>query len=254
MKIHFSLVLALLLWRPCAAADVKAFIAEVFRGPMDLIAADYEKASGNKLSVVYATAGVLRDRIRAGEPVDVTLIPRAAFDQLLAERRLLAGSEIPIGQSLISLAVRAGSAKPDISTPDAVRSTLLAARAIGYSDPAFGGAIGQHAVKVIEQLGITQELRPKTRMTRGGEFHELLATGEVDIVFGQPITVMRDPRLELVGPLPPQLQDARNFVYIAAVTSQTADAGAARSLVQYLASPTAARVIRMAGMEPLPTR
>lgn len=250
MRTVFGIVLALLLGGPAAAAEVKAFIAEAFRGAMDVIATDYEKASGNKLTVVYGTAGALRDRIRAGEPVDVALLPRSSFDPLLADRKLVGGTEAPISQALIALAVRAGSPKPDISTPDALRSSLLAARAIGHSDPAFGGAIGQHAVKVIEQLGITQEMRPKTKMTRGGEFHELLATGEVDLVFGQPMTVMRDARLELVGPLPAQLQDVHNFLYLAAVTSNAADPAAARSLVQYLASPAAARVIKAKGMEP----
>lgn len=220
MKTVFAIVLALLLCSPAAAAEVRAFIAEAFRSAMDVIAADYEKASGIRLTMVYATAGVLRDGIRAGEPVDVALLPRSSFDPLLAERKVVAGTEAPIGQAVISLAVRAGSPKPDISTPGAVRSALLAARAIGHSDPALGGAIGQHAVKVIEQLGITQQVRPKTKMTRGGEFHELLAIGEVDIVFAQPMTVMRDARLELVGPLTAELQDAHTFLYIAAVTSQ----------------------------------
>ena len=250
MKRGLGIVLALFLCGPAAAAEVRAFIAEAFRGAMDVIAVDYEKASGNKLTVVYATAGVFRDRIRAGEPVDVVLLPRSVFDPLMSERKLVAGSEAPIAQSLIVLAMRAGSSKPDISTAEGVRATLLATRAIGHSDPAQGGAIGQHAVKVIEQLGITQQVRPKTKMTRGGEFHELLATGEVDLVFAQPMTVMRDARLEIVGPLPQNLQDAHTFLYVAALASQATDPAAGRGLVQYLASPAAARVIKSKGMEP----
>lgn len=250
---RFLLLCALLSTGVCAA-ELKVFTAEALSAAIDPITQDFEKATGHKVTVVYATAGVLRDRVRAGEAVDVVVLPRSAFDPLMAERKIAADTQTPIAQSLIAIAVRRGFPKPDVSTPEALKASLLASRAIAHSDPQGGGAIGVHAAKVIEQLGITEQMRPKTRTTPGGGFHELLIKGDVDLAFVQPITAARYPELEVAGPLPAELQDLNNFVYVAAVGAASGEPAVARAFIQHLASPTAAAVIKSKGIEPLNKR
>ncbi|MBC5768565.1 molybdate ABC transporter substrate-binding protein [Ramlibacter albus] len=255
MRLARSLLLcAALLSAAASAAELKVFMAEALSAAIDPITRDFEQATGHKVTLVYATAGVLRERVRAGEAVDVVLLPRSAFDPLMAEQKFMAGTRTPVAQSMISIAVRRGFAKPDVSSVDALKASLLAARAIAHSDPAGGGAIGVHAAKVIEQLGIAEQMRPKTRTTPGGGFHELLVKGEVDLAFVQPVTAARYPELEIAGPLPAQLQDLDNFVYVAAVAANTREPAAARAYIQHLASPAAAGVIKSKGIEPLGQR
>lgn len=253
-NVRSLLLCAVLLPMGALAADLRVFIAEALSAATDPITQQFEKATGHRVILVYATAGVLRDRALAGEAVDVILLPRSAFDVLMAAQKFAAGAPVPIAQSLISIAVRRGFPKPDVSTAEALKASLLAARAIGHSDPAGGGAIGIHAAKVIERLGITEQVRPRTRTTPGGGFHDLLIKGDVDLAFVQPITAARYPELEVAGPLPAELQDLHNFVYVAAIAATAREPAAARAFIEHLASPAAAAVIESKGIAPLNQR
>ena len=231
-----------------AAGEVRALVALAFRPATDQIATDFEKATGHKVTPVFGTAGALSDKVKAGEDADVVLVPQAFLDPLRAERRVVAGTEVPVAMSLISIGVRAGAAKPDISTPDALKRALLAAHGVAHPDPRDGGAVGIHAARVIEKLEIAGQL--KARVTPPNALVALLASGEVELAFLQPAVALADPRIELVGPLPMELQDRAGSLFLAAVTANARDPDAARAFVQYLASPAAAKVIKARGMEP----
>jgi molybdate transport system substrate-binding protein len=248
-----TLLLAYLLLLPATAAhsaEVKALVAEAFRSAMVPIIADFEMQSGHKVTAVFGTAGALREKLKAGEHADVVLLPQGSFQSLLAERAIASGTEVPVALSLMSLVVRAGAQKPDISSVGMLKQSLLAARGIAYPDPARGGAVGAHAVWVIDKLGIADEVKSKTFKAAGSELGALLAKGDVDLALYIPSVAVDDARVEVVGPLPGELQSKANFLYIVGLTPQASDPAAARALVQYLVSLPAAAVIKTKGMEP----
>jgi molybdate transport system substrate-binding protein len=147
------------------------------------------------------------------------------------------------------VAVRKGAAKPDISSADALKRALLAAKSITYSNPAGGGASGIHFAKVLDQLGIANEMKPKTVfLPKPGPVGVLVANGEAEIAVHQVPELIHVAGIEVVGPLPGDLQ--LTIVVWAAVMKSAGDAAAAKALVDFLLSPEAAQVIRAAGMEP----
>jgi molybdate transport system substrate-binding protein len=230
------------------AADIKLLCAEGMKPAMEELIANFERISSHRVSVRYATGGVVANWIRGGEPADLTILPRPAFDSLIADSKVAASTRI--AQSLLAIAVRTGTPKPDISSSEALKRTLLAAKAIGYSDPARGGGIGRQAAQVIERLGIANELKAKTILTPAGEFRELLATGQVELAFVFPIVVVNDRRIEVVGPIPAELQNMADTTFLAGVTTGASEPAAAKALMQYLLSPAAAEVIKNKGMDP----
>src|SRR2546423_89008 len=142
-----------------SAAELKVLSAVAIKSALDELARDFARETGHRVEVSYATAGVIRDRIRSGEAADVTIMPRSTFDPLLGEGKIAPGSSTIVARSLVAVAVHTGASKPDISSVDALRRSLLATKSIVYPDPAKGGATGIHAARVIERLGIAEEMK-----------------------------------------------------------------------------------------------
>ena len=202
------------------------------------------------MKVDYATAGIIRDRIRDGEAADIGIMPKSAFDPLVASGKIATSSATVIARSLIAVAVPSGSAKPDISSAEAVKRSLLAAKSIVYPDPTKGGATGIHAARVIERLGITAEMKPKTTLVPGSEYRDVLAKREAEIGIVQPMVVMGAPGVDIVGPLPAELQNTTDFVFYGGITANAKESAAADAFIKFLLAPEAARVIKAKGMEP----
>jgi molybdate transport system substrate-binding protein len=232
------------------AAEIKVLVAEAMKPAFPELVADFERTSGHKLVVSYATAGVIRDRILAGEPADVAVMPKVAFDKLASEGKIAAGTTTRVAQSLLAIAVKAGASKPDISTVEAFKRALLASKSIAYSDPAKGGAIGLQASRVIERLGLTDQLRSKTVVTPAGEFRELIASGQAELGFVFPVVIVNDSRIALVAPIPTELQNTSDLSFMAGIIAEAKEPTAAKALSVYLVSPAAARLLKEKGMEP----
>ena len=231
------------------AAEIKVLSAVAMKPALDDIARDFERRTGHRITTVYATAGLIGQRVRDAEPFDVVILPRSAFDPLLTDGKIAAGSAASVAQSLVAVAVRAGAPKPDISSPEALKRSLLAAKSIVYPDPTKGGATGIHAARVIEQLGISEQMKPKTTLTPAGEYAEIVARGDAEIAIVQPMVVLGVPGIELVGPLPDELQNKTDFVFMAGVGAHATQAESAHAFITYLLTPDAARVIKARGME-----
>jgi molybdate transport system substrate-binding protein len=244
--------LTILLTRGLAAtaAEIKVLSAVAMKPALDDLAPEFERNTGHTVKIAYATAGIVRDRIRDGEPVDVAILPRSAFDPLQTQGKIAPGSATVLARSLVAVAVPAGAPKPDISTVDALKRTLLAAKSIVYPDPTKGGATGIHAARVIERLGITAEMKPKTTLVPGSEYADVLAKREAELAIVQPMVVLGVPGVELVGPLPAELQNTTDFVFWAGVGASTKEGETASAFIKYLLAPVAARVIKAKGMEP----
>jgi molybdate transport system substrate-binding protein len=232
------------------ATEIKVLSAVAMKPALDDLARDFGNSTGHTVNIVYATAGVVRDRIRDGEAVDVAILPRSAFDPLVTQGKIAPGTVTVLARSLVAVAVPAGAPKPDISTVDALKRTLLAAKSVVYPDPMKGGATGIHAARVIERLGITAEMKPKTTLVPGSEYAEILAKREAELAIVQPMVVLGVPGVELVGPLPAELQNTTDFVFLAGVGASAKEAETAANFIKYLVAPDAARVIKAKGMEP----
>jgi molybdate transport system substrate-binding protein len=233
------------------AAEIKVLSADVFTGVLDQLAGDFERTTGHKVTIVYGTAGATRNRVQAGEIGDVTILPRPMTDEVLRQGRITPGSIVDVARSAVGVAVRTGAPKPDISSVDAFTRSLVAAKSISYPDPARGGATGVLFTRVLERLGMTAEMKPKTKFPPVGQFAvDVVARGEAEIAISQPMEVLAQPGVELVGLLPPQLQDPPSFVFSASVLTAAKEPQAAKALIQFLSGPAAAAVLKAKGMNP----
>ena len=235
---------------PVLATDLNVLSAVAMKPALDDLARDFQAKTGHKVTLAYATAGMVRDRIRGGEAADVAIMPRSAFDPLLAEGKIAPGSATRVAQSLIAVAVRSGAPKPDISSVEALKRSLLAAKSIVYPDPAKGGATGIHAARVIERLGIVEQMKPKTTLVPGSEYADVLAKGEAEIGIVQPMVVLTFPGVDVVGPLPAELQNTTDFVFFAGIVAGSREGETAKAFIEFLLAPDAARLIKAKGMEP----
>ena len=207
----------------------------------------FERASGHKLALTWATAPMLVRRIQGGETADVLILNRAGIETLTAEGRIVAGSGGPLASSSIAMAVRAGASKPDISTADALKRTLLAAKSISYTDPAAGGASGIFIAKLLERWGIAEAVNVKNSFPpAGGYAATLLLTGEAELAIQQEPELMRVGGIELVGLLPAEANVVTEFVTGLATDCRQVDA--ARALLAFLHSAASASVFKGHGL------
>ena len=163
--------------------------------------------SGHKVTMVYGLIAELRKRIQDGETADVMILSRAALDDLQSQGKVASGSIVNLASSYVAIAVRAGAAKPDIGSVDALKRTLLAARSIVYADPAKGGASGVHFAKVLDRLGMTDQMKPKTILVPGAQAAEVVARGEAEMGVAQASEIVPIAGAQLVGPLPGDLNN-----------------------------------------------
>jgi len=232
------------------AAEIRVLSAVAMKPALDDLAPEFERRTGHTVKMAYATAGIVSDRIRGGEAIDVAILPRSAFDPVLTQGKIVSGTATIVARSLVAVAVPAGAPKPDISTVETLKRSLLATKSVVYPDPTKGGATGIHAARVIERLGITAEMQPKTTLVPGSEYAEVLAKREAELGIVQPMVVLGVPGVELVGPLPAELQNTTDFVFWAGVGASAKEAEIASTFIKYLLAPDAARAIKAKGMEP----
>ena len=231
------------------AAEIKVLSTLGMKEVLDELGPRFERATGHKLAITFDSSGGVVKRIQGGQAADVAITSRQGVEGFLKDGAAPAGGAVQVARSSIGVAVRKGAAKPDISSADALKRALLAAKSITYSNPAGGGASGIHFAKVLDQLGIANEMKPKTVfLPKPGPVGVLVANGEAEIAVHQVPELIHVAGIEVVGPLPGDLQ--LTIVVWAAVMKSAGDAAAAKALVDFLLSPEAAQVIRAAGMEP----
>jgi molybdate transport system substrate-binding protein len=237
---------------PANAAEVKVLSAVAVKSALDELAATFERSTGDKVTISYAVAGEVIKRVQTGESADVTILPKPRMDEPVQQGKVLAGSTVNFASAAVGVAVRVGAAKPDISSADALKRSLLAAQSISYADPAKGGVSGIHFARVLERLGIADEMKPKTKLATGLEAPpwDLAARGEVEIAVAMVPELLPANGLDFVGPLPPDLQSKTDFVYVAGNLATAKQPSAGKALIQFISSPAAAAVVKSKGLEP----
>jgi len=224
---------------------LKVFSTLAVQGALPALVQRYERAAGTRIDVLFAPTNGLLARIAAGEAADVVILTRAAIDDLAARGVLVPESVADVAISLVGIAVKAGAAKPDISSVDALKTTLLAAKSIAYSRI---GASGVFFAQLIRRLGIADEVNAKATVIPGGFTAELAARGDVELAVQQVSELMLVPGIDVLGPLPPGAESVTMFS--AGVLAASDQAEAALELIAYLRSPDASQALSAAGLQP----
>jgi molybdate transport system substrate-binding protein len=231
------------------AAELKVLSAFGMQSVLEDLGPKFERATGHKLALAFATGGGTVKRVQGGEAADVVITTQPGINSIVKDGKAIVGNVTVLARAGIFVAVRKGAPKPDVSSPDALKRTLLAAKSISYVDPASGGASGIHFAKVLDRLGIANEMKPKTVFPpKTGLDGVLVANGEAEIAVNQFQVLRQVAGIEIVGPLPGDLQDT--IVFSAAIMGGTKNAEASKALVDFLRTPEAAAVIKAKGMEP----
>jgi molybdate transport system substrate-binding protein len=247
------LILALLvLASPAAAlaAEVRVMISAGFTAAFETLVPQYERATGDRVVAVQSPSmgnapTSMPNRLARGEPADVLILVDDAMDGLIAQGWAEAASRTRLADSRIGLSVRAGAAKPDISTVDALRRTLLQAKSIAYSDSASGTYIER---EMFAKLGIADQVRPKSRMIVAEPVAAVVARGDAEIGFQQISALRPVAGAQFVGPIPEPLQKVT--IFSAAVAKGARQPERARALIAFLASPAARPAIVASGLDP----
>jgi molybdate transport system substrate-binding protein len=229
------------------AAEVKVLTSVALKSVLDELVPAFEKATGNKVTIGYDLAAEQKKRILAGETADVIILTRGMMDDLQKQSKF-AGDLVKVAGTSVALAVRAGAPKPDIGTVDALKNALLAARSIVYADPAKGGLSGVAFARALDQLGIAEQIKPKTILVPGAQSADLVAKGEAELGIGQASEIVPIAGVQLVGPLPGEL--ASTTLWIGAVGQESKAADAAKAFIDFLTGTQAAPRFKAMGFQP----
>jgi len=241
----------LLLAGSAAAAEVRVMISGGLTAAFNALVPEFERTTGNKVSTAYGpsmgtTVNAIPVRLERGEPTDVLIMVGYALGDLVKKGKVVADSRVDLVKSLIGVAVKAGAPKPDISSADALKRALLAAKSIAYSDSASGVYV---STEMFAKLGITEEMKDKARKIPATPVGEIVAHGDAEIGFQQFSELMPVQGIDIVGPLPSELQKVTVFSAGIAAVSKEPEAG--KALIKFLTSPAARAEIIRSGMEPI---
>jgi len=231
------------------AAEIKVLSAAVMKPVFVELAGQFEQATGHRLTISYVPAGAARSRVEAGEIFDVAILQRPAAEELARLGKIDFLGMTTLARSGLAVAVRHGMKKPDISSVDAFKAALLAAKSISYPDPAEGHAAGALFRQIIERLGIAEQVNAKARLQKR-PFSESPPQDQADLAIAQPTEIFLTPSFDLVDLIPEDLQDYNRFSWATGIAPHAREPAAAAALIKFLTSSKAALVMKKKGMEP----
>jgi len=230
------------------AAEIDALISTAVKAATDEIVPPFEKASGHKLRAIYGPSGGLTRRFDNGEAADVIIVDSAAIDALIKQGKVAPG-RTDFARTGIGIAVRKGAPKPDVSSAEALKRALLAAKSVGHTAPAGGGITALHIQRMFERLEIAAEVTPKVKLAAGGpngRVSVLVSSGEAEIGLQQVSELMSNPDVEVIGMLPAELQQIT--IYSAGITAGAKQHEAVKALIEALAAPSAQPIFKSKGL------
>jgi molybdate transport system substrate-binding protein len=236
---------ALLLSGMANAADIKVLSTQATEEAYRELVPQFEKTSGHKVATTFTgTLGAMK-RLADGETYDLLIMSSSSIDELIKAGKIAPGSRVDFAKSGVGVAVRKGAPKPDISSTEALKKTLLAAKSIGYST----GPSGNYIVSLFEKMGIGDQVKPKLKQTPTGVFvGSIIASGEVEIGFQQVSELMHFAGIDYLGPLPADVQYIT--IFSSGVQTGAKQEDAAKALVKFITAPAAAAVLKKHGLEP----
>jgi molybdate transport system substrate-binding protein len=247
MKARLIIVVAasLLLPNMSQAAEINLLASAAMKDAYLELIPQFENATGHKVTAAWSSSPDVQKRIAAGEAADLIILGDSGTEALIKQGKLVASSRVNFVKASIGVAVRAGTPRPDISSADAVKRSVLAAKSVAYS----AGASGIYLVSMFQKLGISDQIKSKTATVKPGEpVGEVVARGDAEIGFHQVSELIPVKGIEILGPLPAEIQNVT--VYSGGIHSATKEADAATALVKFLTAPAAAPIIKKHGLEP----
>ena len=231
-----------------SAAEIKVYSTVGVKSAIEELAPKFEQATGNKLAISWGLISSFTKKAQDGDVPDVLIVSRASIDSLTKDGKITAGGPT-LASSIFAFGVKHGAPKPDISTVDAMKKTPLSARAVGYTDPAAGGASGVYFSKMIEKLGIASEIKAKSKFPPPAGFvGTLLTSGEVDIAFQTKPELTTTEGVDVVGPPPGDL--GQTNVFAAGVGANAKDTATANAFLKFLTTPEAQALFKAKGFDP----
>jgi len=237
--------------RVLTALDIKVLSTTAMKTVFDELAPQFELETGNRLTVGFGPSLQLEKRLGEGEAADVAIVSAAGVKDLIGRGKIVAGSTVGVAGSPLGVAVQKGAPKPDISSAEAFKRAFLAANSIAVSKPVGGGQSGVHMARIFEQLGIAEAMTAKSKYGGGGPtglVGSIILRGEAEIGVQQLAELMAVPGIDIVGPLPPELQLVTPFVAATPTCASHPEAG--RALIDFLTTPEAKRVLKAKGLDP----
>ena len=236
-----------------SAAEVRVMISGGLSAAYKALVPEFERATGHKVLTAYGpsmgtTTNAIPVRLERGESADVLIMVGYALEDLARKGKVTAGTSVDLVKSPIGVAVKSGAAKPDISTADAVKRALLAAKTIAYSDSASGVYV---STEMFDKLGIKEEMQGKARKIPATPVGEIVAHGEAEIGFQQMSELKPVEGIDIVGPLPDELQ--KITVFSAGIAGVSKEPEAGKALIKFLASPAARPELVKSGLDPIAT-
>jgi molybdate transport system substrate-binding protein len=248
---HWPIVLLTLsLWisaTPGEAAEIKVLSAGAMKSIVTELAESFRQETGHTIVITSGAAGEIRQKMVSGEWTDVVIVTDTVLGQLATAGLIVADTRADIARTAIGVAVRQGAPLPDISTTEAFKQSILAAKSLVYTDPARGATSGMHFAAVLQRLGIADAVKGKTVLWQSGYAAEALVTGQAEICVHQISEILPVKGVTLVGPLPKELQ--KLTTYSAAVASLATKPEVARAFVAYLARPSFKPKLVAAGLD-----
>ena len=249
ISVFATLLLATGLATCANAAELKTFATNAVKTALEDLLPKLEEATGNKLLISSSTAAMLSKRVQDGEAVDVLILTKPALDGLAKEGKAIVEPDAVFASTGIAVAVRSGAAKPDISTPEAFKRAIIEAKSVAFSDPATGAASGVYIAKLMERLGIAEEVKRKTKYPPADGFTaNLLVSGEADLAIQLEPEIASVAGVEKVGRLPAELNNVTMLAAGLGKDSKNQDAG--RKVLKYLHSSDAVAVFEAHGVTP----
>src|SRR5712671_221107 len=246
-----GLAAVLLLSGTASAAEVRVMISGGLTAAYKVLVPEFERATGHKVLTAYGpsmgtTANAIPVRLERGEPADVLIMVGYALDDLAKQGKVIPDSRVELVKSPIAVAVKSGAPKPDISTADAVKQMLLAAKTIAYSDSASGVYVSS---EMFDKLGIKEAMKDKAKKIPATPVGEIVAHGDAEIGFQQMSELLPVEGIDIVGPLPDELQ--KITVFSAGIATVAKEPEAGKALIKYLTSPAARPELVKSGMDPI---
>ena len=223
-------------------------ITTAMKAAVDELAPPFEHANGHVLRITYGPSGGLARRLNGGEAADLVVVDSKALDELIKQGKVV-GGRTDLARTGIGIAVRKGAPKPDVSSPEALKRALLAARTVAHAAPAGGSITAAHIERVFQRLGIAAEVTPKVKLAAGGpngRVSVLVSSGEAEIGLQQVSELMSNPQVEVIGMLPAELQQMTT--YSAGTTTSARQVEAAQAFIRHLAAPAAVTIYKTKGL------
>jgi molybdate transport system substrate-binding protein len=228
-----------------AGADLKVLSGNGARAAVLGLTASFDRATGNKTTIEFAVNPDTKAKILGGQVFDVAILNPPVLDDLIKRGRIVAETRSVIGRSGIGVGIREGAPKPDISTVESFKRTLLSAKVVAYPGE---GASGKYFVSLVQRLGLSEQMKPRMRPMPGEYNVEMVANGEADLAVSVASRISGVPGVQLAGRIPQELQTWIGFT--AGMSSQPKEAQTARAMLRFFASPAAAAILKANGVEP----